>query len=126
MDDFLKQSNPVQPFIDRRRDLYEQRFKHLDEKLDSIGESLLLLARIDERHTSTMQQLLDVAKEQSSHRERLMLIERRVPNGLDKRLSAIETAMPGLREMRGWVIAGVLASAGVVGLAVFKLVVVAA
>ncbi len=43
---------------------------------------------------------------------------------LDKRLRAIELALPGLVELRSWVIRGILAGLGMIGFAVFKLVTV--
>lgn len=43
---------------------------------------------------------------------------------LDIRLDAIEVDMPGLRELRTWAVRGILAVAGLVGLAVVGLVVI--
>lgn len=42
----------------------------------------------------------------------------------EKRIQQVERDMPGLKELRRWVIGGVLAGLGMVGTALFKLVVI--
>lgn len=42
----------------------------------------------------------------------------------EKRLQTVERDMPGLKELRRWVIAGVVAGVGMVGTALFKLVII--
>ena len=109
---------------DRRRDahIYEQRFAAIDSKLDDIGNALVTLARIDERQIAISENLVKVLDTQSLHSTRLAAVERVIPNELDKRLGAIENVMPGLKETRGWVITGVLAGIGMIGIAVVALV----
>lgn len=107
--------------IDRRRDVHEQRFNRIEGKLDDIGESLVILARIDERHINIAESLVKVVDTQNAHANRLAAIEHSIPNRLDERLGAIETSMPGLKETRGWVIGGILTGVSMIGLGVMKL-----
>ena len=79
-----------------------------DSKLDSIGQSISLLVRIDERQVAIAERLQLGAATMQKHEERL---------------SSIEAAMPGLKEMRTYVVAGVVAGAGMIGAALLKLVV---
>ncbi len=99
------------------RDVYEQRFQSIDSKLDDIGNALVTLAHIDERQIAISENLVKVIDTQQSHGDRLATLEKAIPNELDKRLGAIETVMPGLKETRGWVVAGVLAGVAVLGTA---------
>lgn len=108
--------------VDRRRDVHEQRFNRIEGKLDDIGQSLVILARIDERHINIAESLVKVIDTQGLHASRLAAIERSIPNELDKRLGSIETSMPGLKETRGWVMGGILSGVGMIGLAVVALV----
>lgn len=79
----------------------------IDKKLDDLGQSMLLLARLEERHQSVTAQLLTGAQSMAA---------------FETRLASVETKMPGLNEMRAWVIGGVLAGIGMIGTAVIKLV----
>ena len=108
--------------IDRRRDIHEHRFERIEGKLDDIGQSLVILARIDERHVNIADNLVKVIDTQGLHANRLAAIERSIPNKLDERLGAIETSMPGLKETRGWVMGGIIAGVGMIGAAVFAMV----
>ncbi len=103
-------------------DMYEQRFQNIDNKLDDIGNALVALARIDERQINISENLVKVINTQATHSDRLAAVERAIPNELDKRLGLIETAMPGLKETRGWVVTGVLAGVAMIGTAVASLV----
>ena len=108
--------------IDRRRDVHEQRFGRIEGKLDDIGQSLLILARIDERHVNIADNLVKVIDTQGLHASRLAAIERSIPNELDKRLGTIEQVMPGLKETRGYVMGGIVAGVGMICIAVVALV----
>lgn len=100
---------------DQRLDLLEQRVDHInsnvlrvDNKLDGIAETLMSLARIEERQMATTDRLRQGSETFADHEERLRRVEASVPENLHKRLASIETKMPGLVESRGWVVAGVL------------------
>lgn len=107
---------------DRRRDLHEQRFNRIEGKLDDIGQSLVILARIDERHIGIGENLVKVLDTQLQQGARLVTLERLVPDKLTQRLNAIESAMPGLKETRSWVVAGVLGGVSLMGVALASLV----
>ncbi len=110
---------------ERRRDeghIYAQRFASIDNKLDDIGNALITLARIDERQIAISENLVKVIDTQNLHSDRLSSVERLIPPRLEERLHTVETAMPGLREARSWVVKGVLSGVGMIGLAVVALV----
>lgn len=73
-----------------------------------INKNLETLVRLEERHAET-RKALDRAFTECEK--------------LDNRVSAIEKKMPGLVETRGWILAGMLATLGIVGLALVGLVV---
>lgn len=78
----------------------------MDAKIDGLGLSLLLLARLEERQQGIAAALaLNAATMVTT----------------DRRISVIETKLPGLVEMRTWVISGLLAGVGMIGLALAKL-----
>ncbi len=74
----------------------------------AIGESLHVLTRLEASQTNVVEKLKEGSIRMSDH---------------ETRLQRIEQDLPGLRELRRWVIAGVLAGAGMVGAALVKLVV---
>jgi hypothetical protein len=96
--------------VDRLTDAVDQQGRKLDSKLDSIGQSISLLVRIDERQVAIAERLQMGAATMQKHEERV---------------AAIEAVMPGLKETRGWVILGILAGLGMIGAGVLKLVVFA-
>lgn len=114
---------------EQRLAILEQRVDHIhntvertDSKVDGIAETLQSLARIEERQMSTTERLRQGAETFSDHEERLRKLEIAMPENLSKRLSAIEVKMPGLIESRRWVVMGVLAGVGMIGIAVVHLV----
>jgi hypothetical protein len=81
----------------------------MDKKLDTLGEAMLLLTRLEERHASVQLRLMEGSKTMAIFGDRL---------------SSIENKMPGLSEMRLWVISGILAGVGMIGAGVIKLVII--
>lgn len=96
--------------VDRLTETVGQQGQRFDSKLDSIGQSISLLVRIDERQVAISERLQLGAITMQKHEERI---------------AVMEAAMPGLKETRGWVIAGILAGISMIGIAVLKLVVFA-
>lgn len=94
----------------------------MDGKLDNITDTLSSLVRIEERQVSANEKLTNGAIRMHDHENRLRALEMNVPDNLDKRLVSIETKIPGLVESRKWVVMGVLAGIGMMGIAVLKLV----
>lgn len=107
-DQFFHRVKRLEEGVDRLTDTVDQQGQRFDKKLDSIGQSISLLVRIDERQVAIAERLQLGAATMQKHEERL---------------SAIEAVMPGLKEMRTYVVAGVMAGAGMIGVAVLKLVV---
>lgn len=96
--------------VDRLTETVGLQGQRFDTKLDSIGQSISLLVRIDERQVAIAERLQLGAATMQKHEERI---------------AVMEAAMPGLKETRGWVIAGILAGISMIGIAVLKLVVFA-
>lgn len=87
----------------------QEELKRMGAAMSQISESLQILARLEQGHSGILERLRDGAarfKEQ------------------DARISAIEQTMPGLKELRVWVIGGVLGGASMLGVALLKLVLV--
>ncbi len=109
--------------------ILEQRMDHLggtvmrvDDKLDSIASTLQSLVRIEERQIATNEKLSEGTKVMQDHDTRLRKLEVEVPENLDKRLVGIETKIPSLVESRKWVVMGILAGIGMIGVAVVHMV----
>lgn len=56
----------------------ETRFDRVDRQLDAIGESLRLLASIDERTTHLLASLTDTSKKISDHEKRIQFLEQKM------------------------------------------------
>jgi hypothetical protein len=76
----------------------------MEQTLGAISEAL---ARIEERQLGISTRLAESA---------------RVQLDLEKRLTGIEVEMPGLREMRKWVVAGILGGLGMMGVSLAQMV----
>ena len=77
------------------------------DTLVGINESLRTLTRVEEAQVHIKDRLSEGSKKLTDHEQRLV---------------AIEQQMPGLKEMRRWVIGGILAGVGMIGTALVKLV----
>lgn len=75
----------------------------------AIGESLHVLTRLEESQGNVVEKLKEGSMRMSDH---------------ERRLQVVEQELPGLRELRKWVIAGVIAGVSMVGVALMKLVIV--
>jgi hypothetical protein len=87
----------------------EKAVEKIDHKIDGITDALQSLVRIEERQISTAERLNTGAGKMSDH---------------EARIRAIEKEMPGLIEQRKWVVGGVLAGIGLIGMALLKLVLI--
>lgn len=95
--------------VNHRLTVVESAIEEIRDATRSIAESVQSIARLEERHAQTAQtlgRLFDDAKE------------------VEKRVRVIEADMPGLREIRRWVVGGVLSITSIVGAAIIALVVV--
>jgi len=111
---------------DERLSLLEQRMdttiQRVDSKLDNIAAALQTLVRIEERQLHVSKRFDEFSAGATSREERLRQVELAMPENLDKRLSSIETTLPGLKELRKWVISGVLGGLGMMGAAILHTV----
>ena len=98
----------VEMSIDNRVAVLERSCDEMKTAIMDIRDSLQVLVRLEERHAETREALSRAFGD----------IEK-----VELRLSTIEQHMPGLVEMRGWVIMGMLGIAGLVGVALVGLVV---
>jgi predicted nucleic acid-binding Zn-ribbon protein len=87
--------------------------------IKEIAHNTGKLALLEERHAETrdgLNRAFDAIKECEDQHDRHI-------EAYNERMRPIEAALPGLKELRRWVIAGILAIVGVVGTAVVTLVV---
>ena len=110
--------------VEQRHAHVEGVVNNMDQKLDKLIDAMSSLVRIEERQQATGDRLALGAQTFQDHESRLRKVEVDLPENLDKRLSAIEVAMPALKEMRAWVVMGVLGGLGMMGAALVKLVLV--
>lgn len=83
--------------------------KSIAASMDKFAASLHTLTVLEVKHEETREALGRAFSELKDH---------------DTRLETIETAMPGLKEARGWAVRGLLAIVSVVGMAILALVIV--
>ena len=111
---------------EKRLELLEQQLqetrREMGGKLDNIGNALQGLVRIEERQVNTNSQLSELSSDMRDQENRLRKIEYAIPENLSRRLASIEVTLPGLKELRRWVITGVLAGLGMIGGAALHLV----
>lgn len=114
------------PPDEKRLELLEQQLhetrREVSGKLDNIGTALQGLVRIEERQVHTNSHLSELSSDMRDQELRLRKVEVALPENLSRRLASIEVALPGLKELRRWVITGVLAGLGMIGGAVLHLV----
>jgi len=94
--------------IDNRVAVLERSCDDMKSAIFDIRDSLQVLARLEERHAETRDALGRAFND----------IEK-----MEERVKNIELHLPGLIEMRGWVVMGMLGIAGLVGVALVGLVV---
>jgi|JFJP01.1.fsa_nt_gi hypothetical protein len=79
----------------------------VENKIDTIVETLNSLVRIEERQSVINIRLNEGAQTMQNH---------------ESRIQAIETRLPGLIEKAGWLVAGVLGIIAIVGAAAAKVI----
>lgn len=92
-------------------------------RLDGLVENMRRLADAAERMQETVP-LLTALKVQQEQMLGELKKGGEIMSKHEDRLQAIERDLPGLRELRKWVVAGVLAGVGMLGTALVKLVIV--
>jgi hypothetical protein len=96
----------------------------VDAKLDGIAATLSSLARIEERQLHSNEKAVSMVSLTNDHENRLRMLERNMPDNLESRINRVESIMPGLQESRKWIVSGIVAIIGIVGLSLLKLVMI--
>lgn len=99
-------SNECLPPLQTSDQLTQYRLSMIEKTLQAISESLERLATLEQKHLET-REALNRAFTQIDIQ--------------DGRLRNIETEMPTLTLVRGWVLAGGIGIIGMLGIAIFKL-----
>lgn len=95
----------------------------LRESQQAISSSLERLVRLEERHIETREALGRAFGTIDRHTEDLHSIRMSVPANLETRLRTMENYMPGLLEMRRWLVAGVMSVVGLIGCGIIGLII---
>ena len=95
--------------VNRRLTVVESAIEEIRDATKSIAESVRSIAVLEERHAQTSQAMARIFEAMKD---------------VEARLRPIENDMPGLREIRRWVVGGVLSITSIVGAAIVALVVV--
>ena len=101
--------------IANRLGTVEKTTDKLVDAIESIDESLKTLTRLDVRHDETRSALTRAFAVSADNAARI--------SAIDERLRLIESQLPSLNMVKGWVIAGVIGIVALVGMEVFNLVV---
>lgn len=108
--------------LEQGQEKLEQGQTRIENKIDNLGEAMSLLVRLEERHMLTQQRLAEGAAKMGDLDKRMAVVEHNIPDKLTERLGIIEVTMPGLKELRKWVISGVLGGLAMMGSAVAHLI----
>jgi hypothetical protein len=95
--------------LDYRVTMVEQAVKDISTALTGIRETLQTLAMLEVRHTETRESMARM---------------RSVVEDVERRTSAIEHGLPVLHLTSRWVIGGVIAIVGMVGLGLIRFIIV--
>lgn len=93
------------PAPDGHDNLTQYRLTMIEQTLQGVRESLDRLTTLEQRHIETREAMAKVAERHDK---------------LDVRVRDIELEMPTLKLIRGWVLAGVIACAAMLGATLFK------
>lgn len=94
--------------LDVRVTNLERVVERVSTAVESIDESLKTLTRLDVKHEETNKEVERAFDDISDH---------------ETRIRVVETEMPTMKLIRGWVIAGVVSLVGLVGLAIAGMVI---
>ncbi len=87
-------------------DLTQYRLGMIEKTLQAISDNLVQLATLEQKHIETREALGRAFEHIDDH---------------DERLRTIETEMPMLKLVKGWVITGVIGIVGLLGTSIFGL-----
>lgn len=86
--------------------LTQYRLNMIESTLKTVSENLVTLAQLEQKHLETKESLARAFNSMSD---------------LNHRMREVESEMPTLKLIRGWVIAGVVGILSLLGITVFKL-----
>lgn len=92
------------------------RIDGIDTTLRAVAESLTAFVRLEERHAALIKQVETLVDTMASHYRE----DDRLHEAIDTRIGKIERDIPGLKEVRRWVITALLGLASLVGIGVYN------
>lgn len=95
--------------IEERVGVVEYAVGEIKESVNKIASAVETLARVEVKHEETREAMSRAFRTLDSH---------------EQRITAVEAALPPLKEARGWAVRGLLAIVGMVGIALLGLVLV--
>lgn len=95
---------------EQTNELTQYRLEMIEETLKAMRENLVQLTALEQKHLETREALERAFKEIRTN---------------DERVRVIEVEMPTLKLIRGWVIAGVVGCAALLGVTMFKIATIA-
>lgn len=103
----MEQANQAHAVLDVRVTNLEKVVERVSSAVESIDESLKVLTRLDVKHEEANKSVDRAFVSLKDH---------------EGRIRVIETEMPTMKLVRGWVITGAIALIGLVGLTIVKMV----
>lgn len=101
----------------------EQRFGDVERRVDGVVGKIDQVKDVVHAIQITTVEIKAGLEHTKDHGPRIHALEQRVPADLVQRLNNIEQHMPGLKELRKWVITGGLAALGIILTALAHLVI---
>lgn len=95
----------------------------LRESQQSISNSLERLVRLEEHHIETREALNRAFSSIEKLATTMHEVKLQIPANLEPRLREVEMQMPGLLELRRWLVAGVMSVVGLIGCGVIGLLI---
>lgn len=95
----------------------------LRESQQSISNSLERLVRLEEHHIETREALNRAFSAIEKMATTMHEVKLQIPANLEPRLREVEMQMPGLLELRRWLVAGVMSVVGLIGCGVIGLLI---
>lgn len=105
----MVQVSAISASHEARLSVVENAVVRIENAVDKIADALTILTKIDAKHEAAAADIADNAS---------------YTRNVDARLQEIEKVIPQLMEVRGWIVRGVVAVIGMVGVALVGLVIV--
>jgi hypothetical protein len=109
--------------VNQPNDMDSAEARIIHTRLDGMVDSMYRLANSVERMQEALHAVIELRAQQATVLAQMSDGAKRMQEH-DERLKHIERELPGLREIRRWVIGGVLAGVTMMGTALMKLVII--